>query len=159
MIDFDFKGIRINALVDMEQRTYKDHDGRQKTRFDRNVSVGVRFWNFVIRNGDLCELAFVKSTLNYFMQAYWKRSSKEGSKIDLAKALHHNEFLMVPQSLYFTARQKDKKHFLHICLQQRGVTVNEAYLDGQEVIMLEIAIGKAISLLAPTAADRVETVF
>ena len=159
MVDFEFKGIRINALVDMEQRTYKDADGRQKTRFDRNVSVGVRFWDFVIWNGDLHELAFVKSALQYFMQAYWKRSSKEGSKIDLLKVLYREDSHTGQQSLHFTSRQKDKKHFLQICFVKQFVTVNEIYLDGQEVIMLDIAIGKAISLLAPTAADSVETVF
>jgi hypothetical protein len=159
MLKFDYKGIRIDAVYEMEQRTYRDHEDRKKTRFERNVRVDVQFWNFFIRDGKLHELAFVKSTLQYFMQAYWKRSSKEGSKIDLAKALHRNEFLMVPQSLYFTARQKDKQHYLHICLQQDGDVVNESYLDGQEVIMLDIAIGKAISLLAPINVDRVETVF
>ena len=159
MLEFNYKGIRINALYDMEQRTYKDHEDRKKTRFERNVRVDVRFWNFFISDGNLHELAFVKSTLQYFMQAYWKRSSKEGSKIDLAKALHRNEFLTIPQSLYFTARQKDKQHYLHICLQQGSETTNESYLDAQEVIMLDIAIGKAISLLAPINVDRVETVF
>jgi len=159
MIDFEFKGIRIKAMVEMEQRTYKDADGRQRTRFDRNVLVSARFWDFIIWNGNLNELAFVKSTLNYFMQCYWKRTSKEGSKIDLLKVLYREDSHTGQQSLHFTSRQKDKKHFLQISFVQQFVTVNETYLDGQEVIMLDIAIGKAVSLLAPTAADRVETVF
>ena len=159
MLEYDYKGIRIDALFEMEQRTYKDADGRMRTRFERKVLVGVRFWEFNIWNGNLHEFAFVKSTLQYFMQAYWKRASKEGGKIDLAKGLHHEAPATGRQLLSFVARQKDKQHFLHICLQQKGVTVNETYLDGQEVIMLDIAIGKAISLLAPINADRVETVF
>lgn len=156
MIEFDFKGIKIEATVEMEQHDYRDAGGHYKSRFDRETKVVVRFWGFTI-DGNLTELTFVKSTLNYFMQCYWKRTSKEGSKIDLAKGLHHETSLTGRQSLYFVARQKDKKHFLQICLQQRGATVNESYLDGQEVIMLDIVIGKAINLLTPTTTSRVKS--
>ncbi len=149
MIEFDFKGIRIEATVEMEQHDYSDAGNRQRTRFDREVRVFVHFWDFTIWNGNLHELAFVKSVLNYFVQAYWKRSSKEGRKIELVKVLEHQNTGKGRQSLYFVARQKNKMHFLQICLQQNGKTANESYLDGQEVIMLDIAIGKAISLLTP----------
>ena len=91
----------------------------------------------------------MKSCLQYFMQGYWKRSNKEGGKIDLAKGLHHEDFGAGRSSLYFVAKQKDKKHYLQISLQQAGETVNEIYLDGQETIMLDIAIAKAIGLLTP----------
>jgi len=152
MIEFDFKGIRIEAEVEITQKDYRDAGGHHKSRFDREISVVVRFWEFTI-GGNLTELAFVKSTLNYFMQAYWKRSSKDGGKIDLAKVLHHDSPYEGKQSLCFMARQKDNKRYLHICLKQPYMKDNECYLDGQEVIMLDIAIAKAIGLLTPAVSS------
>lgn len=153
MIEYEFKGIRIGAETHMIQHDFKDADNRYRTQFDRKNTVKVHFWEFII-DDSLTELAFMKSSLNYFMQAYWKRTSKEGSKIDLAKVLFHEDARKGRQALCFVARQKDNKHFLHICLQQGGATINELYLDGQEVIMLDVAIGKAISLLMPVTLRR-----
>lgn len=149
MINFDYKGIRIETTADNQQIDYKDASNRQRTRFEREVRVFVHFWDFTIWNGSLQELAFVKSCLQYFMQGYWKRATKEGSKIDLAKGLHHEDSREGRLSLYFVARQKDKKHYLQICLQRAGKTVNEIFIDGQEAIMLDIALSKAINLLTP----------
>lgn len=150
MINFDFKGIRIEATADNQQVDYKDAGNRPRTRFVRDVRVLVHFWDFVIWNGNLQELAFVKSCLQYFLQGYWKRATKEGCKIDLAKALHQEVAREGRLSLYFVARQKDKKHYLQICLQRAGKTVNEIYMDGQEAIMLDIALAKAINLMTPS---------
>jgi len=44
---------------------------------------------------------------------------------------------------------------LQISLQQSGKTVHEIYLDGQETIMLDIAIAKAISILTPNKKQEV----
>lgn len=151
MIEFNLKGIRIEARVHVARQDYRDAGGHYRSRFDREVKVVARFWDFTI-NGDLTEFAFVKSTLNYFMHAYWKRSGKEASKIDLAKVLQHQSPHAGRQSLYFVGRQKEKKRFLHVCLQQTGTKNTECYLDGQEVIMLDIALGKAINLLAPATS-------
>jgi hypothetical protein len=153
VIKFEFKGIKIAAMVEMERYDYRDANNHARTRFDRKVLVTADFWNFHIVN-DLYDLAFVKATLNYFMQAYWKRSSKEGSRIDLATALDHGSdcppygFM---QSLNLIARQKNKKHFLEVSLFENGHPAGEIYLGGQEVIMLDIALGKSINLLTPEA--------
>ena len=56
------------------------------------------------------------------------------------------------QTLYFAARQKNKKNYLHVSLESNESIVNEVYLDGQKVIMLDIAIGKALYFLTPTTA-------
>jgi hypothetical protein len=149
LINFDYKGIRIEATANNQQIDYKDAGYRHRTRIERDVQVFVHFWDFVIWNGNLQELAFVKSCLQYFMHGYWKRTSKEMSKIDLAKCLHHEDTREGRLSLYFIARQKDKKHYLQVCLQLAGKTVNEIYIDGQEALMLDIALGKAINLLTP----------
>ena len=148
MIEFNFKGISVSATVEMERYDYRDNGGHYKTRFNRNTLVTASFWGFVIDN-DLYELAMVKSSLNYFMQAYWKRSSKAGSKIELATALKRNNGVQ-QQSLYLVARQKNGIHSLEISLIENGKTASNIYLSGQEVIMLDIAIGKAINLLTPT---------
>jgi len=144
MIEFNFKGISVSATVEMERYDYRDNGGHYKTRFNRNTLVKANFWGFVIDN-DLYELATVKSTLNYFIQAYWKRSSKAGSKIELATALKRGN----PQALYLVARQKNGIHSLEISLIEKGTPAGKIYLSAQEVIMLDIAIGKAINLLSP----------
>jgi hypothetical protein len=154
MINFDYKGIRIEATVYNQQVDYKDAGNRCRTRFERDVRVFVHFWDFLIWNGNLEELAFAKSCLQFFMQAYWKRSGKETSKIDLSKGLHHDD-VKGRLSLYFIARQRDKKNYLQICLQRAGNTVNEIYIDGQEAIMLDIAIAKAINFLSPNCNQNI----
>ena len=147
MVDYEFKGIRVNATGELERYDYKDAGNRGQTRFNRNMVVTVGFWDFVIVN-DLYELAMVKSTLNYFMQAYWKRSSKAGSKIELATALfHHDDFNS--QALNMIARQKNNIQSLEVSVTDDGRPAGEVYLSAQEVIMLDIAIGKAINLLSP----------
>jgi len=159
VVNFDFKGISISAEVRMEQSSYTDAGGNSRSRFDKDVTVSVQFWDFFLQPGNLSELAFVKATLSYFMQAYWKRSSKQGSKIELAKILHRKDYHGNQQALCFVARQKDKRNYLHVSQVKKAETVNEVYLDGQEVIMLDIAIGKAINLLAPRIVESGVSIF
>ena len=147
MIEFNFKGISVSATVEMERYDYRDNGGHYKTRFNRNTVVKANFWGFVIDN-ELYELAMVKSSLNYFMQAYWKRSSRAGSKIELATVLFHDDNFN-PQALNMIARQKNVIQSLEISVADNGMPAGEVYLSAQEVIMLDIAIGKAINLLSP----------
>ena len=147
MIEFNFKGISVSATVEMERYDYRDNGGHYKTRFNRNTLVKANFWGFVIDN-DLYELAMVKSTLSYFMQAYWKRSSKAGSKNELATALFHDDDYN-PQALNIIARQKNGIQSLEVSVADNGMPAGEVYLSAREVIMLDIAIGKAINLLSP----------
>lgn len=152
MIKFNYKDISVDATIETEELGYKDAHNRRKTHLARNIGVVVRFWDFSVI-GDLTELAFIKSILIYFMHCFWKRSRKEGSKIVLAKTLLHAHTQFGPQTLFFTARQKNGQHFLHLCLQQGGKVSNEIYLDPQEILMLDIAIYKAISLLKPDSSE------
>ena len=147
MIEFEFKGIRVSATVEIARREFRDSQGHHLNRFDRNTRVKVSFWDFVIDN-DLYRLAMVKSTLNYFMQAYWKRSSKAGSKIELATVLFHDDDFN-PQSLNMIARQKNGIQSLEVSMAEDGRPAGGVYLSAQEVIMLDIVVGKAIGLLAP----------
>lgn len=147
MIDFEFKGICVHATVEVTRREFKDSGGHRLNRFDRNTRVKVSFWDFVIFN-DLYELAMVKSTLSYFMQAYWKRSNKAGGKIELATALFHDDNYN-SQALNLIARQKNGIQSLEVSVTEDGRPAGEVYLSAQEVIMLDITIGKAIGLLTP----------
>ena len=148
MIQFNLKGISVEAEIEMTQQDYKDCGGHYRTRFDKEVRVIVRFWKFTI-NGNLTELAHIKSTLNYFMQAYWKRTSKEGNRIELAETLQHSKDThTIDQQLILIARQKNKQHFLEITMLENRKAHGQIYLNGREVIMLDIAIAKAISLLS-----------
>ena len=157
-LEFNFKGITISTSVYMHEKGYKDGGGHSRIRFDREVTVDVSFWDYAFQDGDLYELAFVRSILQYFMQAYWKRSSKEGSRIELAKVLSRKDRNGKQESLCFAARQKDNRNYLQISLVKKGEAVKEEYLEGQEVIMLDIALGKAMNLLTPTL-DRSGDVF
>jgi len=151
MINFAHNGIEIEAKVKMDRFDYKDDNGIGRTRYDRNVSVKAKFWDFVIDN-NLYELALVKSTLNYFMQSYWKRSTKRGPKIELATSLKHWEPYSdndVQEILYLTAKQKKSIYTLEVSLFVSDLEWACIYLSGQEVIMLDIAISKAIALLTP----------
>lgn len=156
MIDFNFKGIEINAVAEMVPMKYLDlADNKRKMRLDKSTRVCVDFWEYCIdRQNNLFELTTIQSILQFFSQSYWKRSSKEGSKIDLADVLHGESSGNDDLTLYFTARQKDKQHFLHICLRQEAETINEVYLTVREVSALEKAIGKAVSLLNPRMTDH-----
>ena len=156
MIDFEFKGIKIVATVNYERSDYQDAGSRKRTRFDRTLKVYADFWDFRIWNGNLYEFAFIKSILQYFSHAVPKRSSKVAGKINLVKCLQREDYSSTKvQSLYLVARQKNDQQYLHIYTQKDvGITENEVYLDLQEVMMLDIAFGKAINLLTPYEVGR-----
>ncbi len=120
MVKFYYRDIKVEAIVKMTRYDYRDANNVGRTRFDRNVYVTVAFWDFVIEN-NLDELALIKSTLNYYMQCYWKRSSKQGQKIDLATTLEHNDKM---QKLNLIARQKDNKHSLEVSLTENNQQIN-----------------------------------
>ena len=150
MIEFDYKGVRISATAEMSRHDFKDANNINRTRLNRNVKVRVSFWSFDIYD-DLYELSMVKSTLTYFMQAFWKRSSKQGAKIELATSLEHQ---FPKQMLSLIARQKNNKHSLEVSLTENNQQINCVYFSGQEVLMIEIAIAKAISLLTPDVVNQ-----
>jgi len=160
MLEFKYNGIEVKAFSRDEAYEYLIGENRKRTGYDKITTVQVSFWDFVIQDGDLYELAFLKSVCTYFMQAYWKRSTKEGNKILLEESLPHEiegqEYST--STLWFTARQKNKINKLHVCLKNDDEIANEIYLSGREVIMLDIALGKAISILKPETIHAVEPV-
>ena len=147
MICFNCKGIELVAMAETLYINYKDAKNDNRTRMEKEVKVAVHFWRFPIV-GDLQELAHVKSILQSYMLCYWKCPEVEGSKIEFAKSMKRKD-ICGQQSLSFVARQQAFKYYLHISYQSGENTLDEAYLDGQEVLMLDLAINKAISLLTP----------
>lgn len=145
MIYLDFKDIQVVATVEMHQHNFNDAFNTQRRRMEKCTVVTVAFWDFVVPNS---ELIFIKSILQYFMSCYWKRGSKDGSKIQLQKELVYYDG-DIPKTLQLMARQKAKEHYLYVSLLWRGLPANEVYIDAQEVMMLDIAISKAINLLMP----------
>lgn len=149
MVSFHHRGISIEATVETVPCAFM-LENQPRMRIDRIPEVRVNFWGYIIQNGNLGGLAFVKSCTQYFLQCYWKRGSKQGARIELGKALANDDNTDGDKILNLVARQKDNQHYLHIYVQENGRTTNEVYLDGQETIMLDIALGKAVNLLTPT---------
>jgi hypothetical protein len=148
MIEFNYGGIIIvTATIKMEQYDYRDKRGNYRTTFTKQNIVTANFWTFRIEN-DLSDLAMLKSILSHFIHACWKRNSKTGDKIQLNKSLSHYHVDNI-QELYLVARQKNGIYSLEISLIEEGTPVDKIYLDCQEVLMLDIVIGKAINLLTP----------
>lgn len=76
-----------------------------------------------------------------------------GGKIDLEKMLNQKDFHDERYSLCFSGKQKNGINYLHIYLIKNDAKVAEGYFDIHEVTMIDIAIGKAISLLQPRSND------
>jgi hypothetical protein len=148
MLKFELNGIKVEIGAELERHEYADANNYKHTRFERKMEIRVLFWEFII-SGNLQDLSLIKSSLSYFMQGYWKRSGKEASKIDLVTNIikyHPHGYVWL---LQFSTGQKNKKNFLHVSLEKDGLTQHEVYLDGQQVLMLDVAIGKALSFLSP----------
>ena len=144
MLNFTLNGIDIKADAEATRIDYKDAWGNHKSRVERKIDIEVKFWGFIIYTDDFFGISFIKSVLQYFLHCYWKRSSKV-NRINLSKSLWQHD----STALNFAARQKNNANYLHIYLTENGKTVDEVYLDGQEVIMLDIALGKVLNLLQP----------
>ena len=148
MIKYDYKGIKIDATLEIKKHDYKNSNNTIRTYFEREVVVIASLLGFVMR-GNFQEFAFVKSVLQYFLQGYWKRPNKEGTKFELVKVLKEGEWFHNNCTLNFDTKQKDNKLYLYVCVKHEETVLKEVYLDVQEVMMLDIALGKAINLLMP----------
>ena len=122
LIEFNFKGIKIQTEACMSQHDYLIAPNQVRSRHDNQLWLDVHFWDFFI-DGNFQELACVKSILNYFLHAYWKLNNKGGGRIELAKSLYHDNPGHGRQELTFVARQKDRKYSLQIGLVQDGTMV------------------------------------
>jgi len=153
MLEFKMDGIKVEIEAEMERHEYTDSNRYKHSRFERKMEIRVMFWELII-SGNLQDLSLIKSSLTYFMQGYWKRSGSEASRIGLNTNMCKYHSYDYAWRLNFSDRQKDKKSFLRVYLERNGLMQHEMYLDGQQVLMLDVAIGKALSLLSPRIARQ-----
>ncbi len=141
-------GIRVEIEAELDRHEYTDSNRYKHSRFERKMEIRVTFWELVIL-GNLQDLSLIKSSLTFFMQGYWKRSGTAAGRIGLNTNIFKYHSLDYVWLLNFSDRQKDKKSSLRVCLEKNGLMQHQIYLDGQQVLMLDVAIGKALSLLSP----------
>lgn len=149
MISFKYKGICIQATLEEKIREYDDPRRGRSKKLERYTDVLIDFWDYTIRQERFTQVTFIKSVLQYYMQCYWKRSSKQGSKIDLNKTIKQMDLYKGEVMLCFAAKQRNNQYSLLISVVQDSSVQREVYLDIQEVIMLHDAMSKAFNLLSP----------
>lgn len=156
MISFKYKGICIQATLEEKIREYHDPNRGRRKKIERYTDVLIDFWDYAIRQERFTQLAFVKSVLQYYMQCYWKRSSKQGSKIHLRKNIKQMDLYKGEIILGFAAKQKSDQYSLQVSVTSNGQVLREVYFDIQEVIMLHDAMSKAFNLLSPVIEPPLE---
>lgn len=154
MIAYDYKGVKISAVSELREFSFK-LDYRTVKQLHKVTRVRVSFFDYFVLGENLTDLAFVKSCIQFFTQSYWRHRHKQGSKIDFSKGLTKAATAGKSYALYFTARQKNNQHYLHLELLKGEDLVSEEYLDPQEVMMLDAAIGKAMNMLSPKLVQPV----
>lgn len=159
MISFKYKGICIQATLEEKTREYHDPNRGLRKKTERYTDVSIDFWDYSIRQERFTQVTFIKSVLQYYMQCYWKRSSKQGSKIDLNKTIKQMDLYKGEVMLCFAAKQKNNQYSLMISVTRNGKVQREVYLDIQEVIMLHDAMSKAFNLLSPVIEPPLEHEF
>jgi hypothetical protein len=152
MIEFKYDGIEIEICNKPEPYKFETAESKPRIGYNKNTVVSVKFWEFIIEDGNLYELARVNSWCYYFMQSFWKRSSKEGNKILLSKTLTHeiDGGKYSSSTLSFDAVVGDKTNKLRIRQENDGKKIGEVFLLIDEVKMLDVVIGKCINMLSPT---------
>ena len=153
-LSYETEAISVEIRSQVEEYDYMDANKREKTRFERQMKVLVRFWDFKCQS-NLQDLAIIKGVLLYYTHGYWKRSGKEIYKLNINQELCQDNYsfpgnLAEKLVLRFADRQKNKMNSLHISLHKNEKLVAEMYLDIQEAIILEVAVNKAMQLLSPT---------
>ena len=151
MICYKHDGVTIYIEANHSEMSYRDHNDRVKSHFNRKISVEVKILGYELKDRDLTELCFVKEALRVFLESYWRKTSAKGlSKIDLNKRLSRGKDL---DELHFIARQHKNQHYLEIYyLRRSGGHEDRVYLDFHSVKMLDAALNKTISMLSPELA-------
>ena len=147
-VSFFLKGFRVHLANRIDPIDYRDANNLQKTHLERVKSVYASYYFFPL--GDLDDLCFAKSCVQFFIQSSWRSITKNGLKnIDL-----EDSHILGPMLLGFQARQKDSKHYLRVFAgNQENGEAKEEYFSVREAMMLDTALSKAINSLAPQAED------
>ncbi|MBN1451026.1 MAG: hypothetical protein JW963_08430 [Anaerolineales bacterium] len=153
MINFSHKNIRIYAQVEVSEVEFRDAFNSRRSRTERHTIVSAEFFDFVLTNRDFTDLVFVKSAIQFYLQKYWRSFSKKGvSSIKFEKFLTKEVY---QQELWFVARQKNNENYLQVFFRDTARQIEDCvYLDGHEIVMLDIALAKALNLVSPRPVDR-----
>ena len=147
-IEYHSDGINITISKTETAIEYRDTNNVGRTRFDKQLNVHVSINSFTFISGDLTELCFAKSCVQFFVQSSWRSKTKKGlSKIELVESLDHED-----GELWFFARQKDQKNYLQIVSYIKETGKQEIiYLSVRESMMLDMALGKAMGSMQASA--------
>jgi len=133
MITYHWKNVHIEITKTQVLQRHKDTYGTDRDILVRNVEVGIWFWKYYVQG--LTRLVFIKSVLQAFLHNRMGDIPAEDFVI---------EFLRLKRT------QKDGKQFVKFELCGIDGSVDkEEYFNYQEVVMLDIALGKALNFLSP----------
>ena len=136
MIEYHYKNVHIEIAVKehIHVKSYPNYGERET--FTSTVPVNVRFWEYEIKG--LTELSFIKSVLQSYIYNRMRSMAKEIFSINL----NPTKCLAVTETL------KDGERYLKIWCEENGKILKKEYFNYQEVVMLDIAINKAITCLS-----------
>ena len=146
MIRFGLMGIVITVITTSQSEAFRDATYTTRHRFVKETSVNVNFFGFSRTEQDFTDLITIKSVLQYWINSYWMRGGKNSDLIKCRTTLNYGSVDLI---LKGTQIQGTKQ--LHICCHVNGLLRDEAYLDCRQVIQLDIALGKAINFIRPSA--------
>jgi len=156
-IEYWDEGVNIVVSKTTTAIEYKDANNIGRTRFEKQQEVSVSIAGFEFNNGNLTEMCFARSCVQFFVQSSWRCKTKNGlTRIDLEEYLDHGK-----EALFFVARQKNNKHYLQVT---RYVSETEehdgTHLSVRQAMMLDQALGKAIgSMQAASDPEDLVTVY
>lgn len=142
MIEYHWKNVHIEIAVKeyIYVKNYPDYGERET--FASTVPVNVRFWEYEVN--DLTTLSFIKSVLQSYL---YNRIRSMGEKVFSIK-------LDPTKHLHMKENVKDGKRHLKIWCEENGKTLKKEYFNYQEVVMLDIAMNKAIDCLSTNITTK-----
>lgn len=151
IILYSASDLKLTVATNFKHYKFKDAKRDIRARVEKYVSVHLDFWDeLTITEAELSDLIRIKASLSYFMQCYWKRTGFNNEMIAMPLTLQCNG----EKTLVLSKAQKNKQYYLRVKLNRvtESVMINfgrETYLDGIEVVALDIALHKAINLIQP----------
>lgn len=155
---FECHGIKIDIEAKLVVREILDGKKDTIKRTEREITASTYFFNYSVKDKDLTTYAFIKSVLQTYTSLYKSSQGKIGYKIDLDETIHQTSRPYGMQSLQFASKQKSGINSLYICQKNDNEKVWDVYLRYHEVLMLDIALGKVISMMGPSRNQREEAI-
>jgi len=142
MIEYHWKNVHIEIAVKEYMHVKKYSGYGERETFTSTVPVNIRFWEYEINS--LTELAFVKSVLQSYIYNRMRSMTKKVFSINLNPTKH----------LHMKEGVKDGERYLKIWCEEDGKILKKEYFNYQEVVMLDIAMNKAITCLSTNITTK-----